>query len=48
MKRIALLGVCALFVCGLSGIAGAQVVHVSFDTTPDGRAIVSGTAVNTL
>ena len=48
MKRIALLVTCALLACGWSRFADAQVVHLTFDTTPDGTAIVSGTAVNTL
>ena len=48
MKRFALLGMCALLACGSSRFAEAQTVHVSFDTAPDGAAIVSGTAVNAL
>jgi hypothetical protein len=48
VKRLALLSMCALLVCGWPQLAGAQVVHVSFDTAPDGSAIASGTAVNTL
>ena len=48
MKRTALLGMCAQLVCGSSRFADAQAVHISFDAAPDGRAIVSGTAVNTL
>lgn len=48
MRRITLLGMCALLICGASRFADAQVVHVSFDTAPDGSALVSGTAVNTL
>lgn len=47
-NRIALLGICALLICGTSRFAEAQLVHISFDTAPDGSAIVSGTAVNTL
>jgi hypothetical protein len=39
---------CALLFCGTSRFADAQVVHISFDTAPDGSAIASGTAVNTL
>ena len=48
MKRIAMLGMCALLVGGLSRSAGAQVVHIQFDTAADGTAIPSGTAVNAL
>jgi hypothetical protein len=47
-KLIALLGMCALLICESSRFALAQAVHVSFDTTPDGHPIASGTAVNTV
>lgn len=48
MKLRALLGTCALLLCGSTYLADAQVVRISFDTAPDGSAVASGTAVNTL
>ena len=47
-KRYELIGMCALLFLAWSRLADAQVLHVSFDTAPDGSAIPNGTAVNTL
>jgi hypothetical protein len=48
VKRIVVAAICALVVGGLSHPVGARVVHIQFDTAPDGTAIPSGTAVNTI
>jgi hypothetical protein len=48
MKPVAILGVCALLIAGTPRTSQSQVIHIDFDHAADGRAIVSGTVVDTI